>query len=358
MAQLPLSNPTIPQGSTILVTGANGLIASHIVDQFLARGYNVRGTVRNLEKSAWLRPFFASRHPSNHLELLQVSDFGAPGAWDTAVQGVSGICHVAGGANLSVKDIDKELEKELPWNESLLQAAKNEPSVKSFAYTTSAWAAWTPDPSKKIKLTEWSWNDEAIQVARSDAPPEEKGIKPFMAFKTLLEQRLWDWVKREKPAFAFNSILPETVIGEVLDPKNQGFPSTCGMVKWIFDKTNLEIFRGIPPQWHIDTHDTGLLYVAALITPGVNEERLFGFGDRYSWPKVAEILKQLYPQKDIPTLEDMGWDQTEVPNERALELLRGLGQSRWTTLEESVKALAKSFTDPEQQGAESKVNIL
>ncbi|KAI1409921.1 NAD(P)-binding protein [Hypoxylon sp. FL1857] len=358
MAKLTLSNPTIPQGSTVLVTGANGLIASHVIDQLLAAGYNVRGTVRDLKKSAWLKPLFASRHPSNHLELVQVSDLGAPGAWDGAVKGVAGIAHVAGGARLSIQDIDKELQEELPWHISLLQAAKNEPSVKSFAYTTSAWAAWTPDASKKVKLTEWSWNDHALQVARSNASPEEKGITPFMAFKTLLEQRLWDWVKKEKPSFAFNSILPETVIGEVLDPKNQGYPSTCGMVKWIFDGINLEIVRGIPPQWHVDTRDTGLLYVAALITPGVNGERLYGFGDRYSWPKVAEILKKLYPQKDIPTLEGSGWDQTEVPNERALELLRGLGQTRWTTFEESVAALAKSFTDLEQEGAESKVNIL
>ncbi|KAH9990743.1 NAD(P)-binding protein [Xylariaceae sp. FL0662B] len=344
MAKLTLSNPTIAPGSTILVTGANGLIASHVVDQFLAAGYRVRGTVRDPAKCAWMKPLFTGRHPSSHLEIVQVSDFGAPGAWDAAVRGVSAIVAVAGGVGLTVQDIDKSLEEETPWNEGLLRAAKNEPNVKSFIYTSSAWAAWTPDATKRVKLTEWSYNEHAVRIVRSDASPQEKGIMPYMAFKALLEQRIWEWVEREKPSFTFNTILPETVIGECLDPKNQGIPSTCRLVKWLLDGTNLEAMARIPPQWHTDPRDAALLYVAVLTTPGVNRERLFAFSDRYSWPRISRILKTLYPQRDIPLLEDNGWDQTDVPNKRSEELLRGLGQSGWTSLEESVKACAASIT--------------
>ncbi|KAI0897444.1 NAD(P)-binding protein [Annulohypoxylon nitens] len=335
--------PTIPQGSTILVTGANGLIASHAVDQLLAFGYNVRGTVRNPSRCTWMKPLFSSRHPSSHFELVQVSDFGAPGAWDAAVKGVAGVAAVAGAAGIMIQDVDAALAEEWPWNESLLQAAKNEPSVKSFVYTTSAWSAYTPDQTKKVKLTEWTFNEHAIEVIRSNATPEERGIKPYMAFKTLLEQRVWDWVKREKPSFTFNSILPDTVIGKCLDPKGQGSPSTCGMVKWVADGVNLDLLSSIPPQWHVDTIDCGLLYVAALITPGVNGERLFGFSDRYSWARVGQILQKLYPEKKIPVLKDNGWDQTDVPNQRAEQLIQGLGHKGWTSLEESVKACAEGF---------------
>ncbi|KAK6956160.1 hypothetical protein Daesc_001433 [Daldinia eschscholtzii] len=337
------SNPTIPRGSTVLVTGANGLIASHAVDRLLEAGYNVRGTVRNPSKCAWMVPLFASRHPSSQLEIVQVSDFGAPGAWDAAVKGVAGVVAVAGGAGLIIPDIDKALEEEFPWNESLLRAARDEGTVKAFIYTSSAWATWTPDQTKKVTLTEWTYNEDAIRIARSDAPPEEKGIRPYMAFKALLEQRIWDWVKRENPPYTFNTILPETVIGECLDPENQGVTSTCGMVKGLYEGKGLDVLAMLPPQWVSDTRDTGLLYVAALITPGVDRERLYPWSDRYSWPRIAQILKKLYPHKDIPALEDDGWDQTEVPNKRAEELIRGLGQERWTTLEETVKACAKAF---------------
>ncbi|KAI6080902.1 NAD(P)-binding protein [Hypoxylon rubiginosum] len=343
MAKPTLSDPKIPLGSTVLVTGANGLIASHVVDQLLAAGYNVRGTVRNPSKSAWMGPLFSSRHPSRRLEIVQVSDFGAPGAWDDAVKGVAGVAAVAGGAGLDLQDVEKAVEQELPWNEALLEAAKKEPSVKSFVFTSSAWAAWTPDPTKKVKLTEWSFNDHALQVVRSDTSAEEKGILPYMAFKTLLEQRIWDWINKEKPSFSFCTVLPDTVIGECLDPKNQGVPSTSGMVKQLYDGINLEVLAQIPAQWHADTRDTGLLYVAALIVPGVDRERLFGFSDRYSWPRVGQILKELYPGHDMPTLDTNGWDQTDVPNKRGEELLRVLGHNGWTKLEDSVKACAESF---------------
>lgn len=36
------------QKATVLVTGASGYIASHIIKELLSRGYNVVGTVRNL----------------------------------------------------------------------------------------------------------------------------------------------------------------------------------------------------------------------------------------------------------------------------------------------------------------------
>lgn len=40
-----VSHALLP-GSRILVTGANGYIASHVVDQLLALRYVVRGTIR------------------------------------------------------------------------------------------------------------------------------------------------------------------------------------------------------------------------------------------------------------------------------------------------------------------------
>lgn len=202
-----LPDPVIPVGSTILVTAANSLIGSHVVDQLLAVGYRVRGTVRTPSKCGWMEPLYTRRHGAGRFEMIQVADFHLPGAWDAAIQGVAGIAHVAGGVDLMVQDFEEVGKRELTeLHLPLLEAAKREPSVRSFAYTSSAWAAWMPDVDKQEKLTEWSWNERALELARSDAPRSEKGITPFMALKTQLEQDIWEWVKREKPAFAFNSI--------------------------------------------------------------------------------------------------------------------------------------------------------
>ncbi|KAH6648633.1 hypothetical protein BKA67DRAFT_661594 [Truncatella angustata] len=337
------SKRTIPLGSTILVTGGNGLIASHVVDQLLGAGYRVRATVRNPSKCAWMEPLYTKRHGNGRFDLVQVADLTSPDAWHIAVKGVAGIAHVAGPVDLMVQDFEAALKEELPIYTNLLKAAKNEKSVKSFVLTSSAWAAFTPDTSKKLKLTEWTWNEDAIELAKSDASPQEKGISNFMALKVRLEQEAWNWVKEEKPEFTFNSVLPDTVMGECLDPINQGIPSTAGMVHWVWTGENRHILEAVEPQWHIDANDTGLLYVAALTTPHVNGERLYGFGDRFSWSQVREILSRLYPDKEIPPIKESGVDQTEVPNQRGAELLRGLGRKGWTNLEESVKANALSF---------------
>lgn len=84
----PLDNPAVPKGSTVLVTGANGLLGSHIVDQFLEYGYKVRGTVRDTEKNAWLQALFDKKYGKGNFELFKVADLTAEGAFDEAVKGV------------------------------------------------------------------------------------------------------------------------------------------------------------------------------------------------------------------------------------------------------------------------------
>ena len=280
---ITITNPTIPLDSLVLVTAANGLVASHVADQFLAAGYRVRGTVRNSSKNAWMTSLFDARHGPNRFELVEVPDVYAPGVWTEVVKGVSAIAHVFGATDVYTPDFEAAAAKELPVHIALLEAARNEPTVKSFVFTSSAWAVETPDASQKRTVTEWSYNETAIALARSDASPEQKFFANYMALKTVLEQRIWEWVKKEKLPFTFNTILLSTVIGETLHPKELGMPSTAGMVKWAFTGENVQILAMMPPQWSVDTHDAAQLYVAAITTPGVNEERLFAFGERYSW---------------------------------------------------------------------------
>lgn len=82
-----IQNPAIPKGSTVLVTGANGLIASHVVDQFLENGYKVRGTVRDPVKSAWLTALFDKKYGNGAFELVQVADMAVENAYDEVVKG-------------------------------------------------------------------------------------------------------------------------------------------------------------------------------------------------------------------------------------------------------------------------------
>ncbi|KAK0619121.1 hypothetical protein B0T14DRAFT_537040 [Immersiella caudata] len=351
----PLANPLLPLDSLVLATGANGLIASHVTDQLLAYGYRVRGTVRSLSRSSYLTSLYTTRHGhSSRFSLHEIPDVSAPGTWDAAVKGVSAIAHVVGATDLGVQDADESAAEELKWQVDLLEAARRAGTVESFVFTSSAWAAWTPGTKRGVKLTGDSWNDEAVELARDKSvPAEEKGMAGFMALKTLVEKGVWEWVSREKPGFAFSAILPDTVMGECLDPKNQGIPSTAGMVQWVWENKYVDVLDMMRPQWHVDCRDVGLLYVAVLATPPrVDRERIYAFGDRYSWFKVAEILGHLFPERreQLAKVKNTGWDDTNVPVEQGEELLRRMGQDGWTKLEESVKQNAESWLKLEKQG--------
>jgi nucleoside-diphosphate-sugar epimerase len=79
--------PTIPTGSRVLVTGINGLIGAHVADQILSAGYIVRGTVRNTEKNSWVIDVFEKKYGKGKVELVQVEDLTAEGAFDDAMKG-------------------------------------------------------------------------------------------------------------------------------------------------------------------------------------------------------------------------------------------------------------------------------
>ena len=88
----PKSSITMPSlalkpGSLIFVTGVNGLIGSHVVDQLLLRGYNVREAVRDLEKPAWLQEYIRTKHSKATFELVAVPDMTSDGCYDDVVKG-------------------------------------------------------------------------------------------------------------------------------------------------------------------------------------------------------------------------------------------------------------------------------
>jgi uncharacterized protein YbjT (DUF2867 family) len=84
----PFDSPAVTPGSTILVTGANGFVGSHVADQLLQQGYKVRGTVRDTAKHQWLAELFSEKYGKENFELVTVKDMREPGAFDVAVSGI------------------------------------------------------------------------------------------------------------------------------------------------------------------------------------------------------------------------------------------------------------------------------
>jgi nucleoside-diphosphate-sugar epimerase len=345
-SQIILNDLYIPINSTVLVTGVNGLIGSHVVDQFILAGYKVRGTVRDVKKYGWMSDFFVKRHGDGKFELVQVEDMGIPGCFDEAVRDVAGVVHTTSAVTMTATSPSPAIGDNIKTVMTALESAAKEPSVKRFVLTSSAWTSASPKPNVEFKITADTWNEQAIADAWAEGEPQSNGMTIMMAGKTEAEQAAWKFMKEKKPHFTFNAILPDTVFGAILSPLDQGIPSTAGLIKMLFDGQGIDFLKMILPQYFIDVVDNAKLHVAALIHPSAENERLFGYAEPWNWNDVLQIFREMFPEKTFVEDMDLGRDISTVDNGRALQLLKEVyGMDGWTGLEESVKGNVSSFID-------------
>jgi hypothetical protein len=160
------SATTIPTGSCVLVTGASGFLASHVIWQFLNRGFRVRGTVRDLQQSQWLlEGRFKTYAENGSLELVTVPDLSIDGAFDEAIKGVAAVLHIAYITKI-VPDPNEVITPTVVGIRSIMKSAVREPSVKEIMFTSSALAAspLKQDVDNGI-VDRDSWNDTVLEAA-------------------------------------------------------------------------------------------------------------------------------------------------------------------------------------------------
>lgn len=151
--------PALPSGSLVTVTGANGFIAGHVCDQFLAAGYRVRGTVRSPDRTKWLQDLFDSRYGAGKFSMTKVEDIIAEGSFDEAAQGAAAFVHIA--ADVA---IPAEPEPYIPRTTdgvlNTLKSAAKEPKIKRFVLTSSTMACAPWQPGVEYTLEADAYNEK------------------------------------------------------------------------------------------------------------------------------------------------------------------------------------------------------
>ncbi|EUC49301.1 hypothetical protein COCMIDRAFT_1953 [Bipolaris oryzae ATCC 44560] len=329
-------------GTTVFVTGVNGLIGSHITDQLLKRGYNVRGAVRNAEKHQYLVDYFSEKHKGVKLELVNVPDMTIEGCYDDFMQGIDGFIHVAAPISES-SDIKVAIPIAVKGAVNALKACAKTPSVKRFVFTSSSIAATFPQPDVEFSIDEDTFNEEALRRVREQG--NGAGLLGYAVMKTETEMAIVKWMEENKPSFVLNSILPNVNFSALLIPERQGKPSTIEWAHFAWTSTNLDAFTAFAgPQWYVHTVDCALLHVAALIYNDVHSERIFAFAEPWSYNKMMDIWRKQYPEKEFPeNIKGLGEDKMKVPNQRAEELLKRIKGSVWESLEKAVKEMADQW---------------
>lgn len=207
-----ISSPAIPYGSLVAVSGVNGFIGSHVADQALAAGFRVRGTTRSLRRGGWAQEYFKNKYGSDVFELFEVPDMTVDGAFDSALDGVSGFLHVASDMSNST-DPDVVIGNAVNGVLNALRAAKKQGAgMKRFVFTSSSTAATLPKPGEVFNVTAESWNDEAVEMEwkedafeKSSESVKNKAFITYAASKTESERAVWKWAGEVEHEFVINT---------------------------------------------------------------------------------------------------------------------------------------------------------
>ncbi|KAI0000835.1 hypothetical protein BJV74DRAFT_116510 [Russula compacta] len=202
----------------VLVTGANGYLAVWVVKKYLEAGYSVRGTVRSLSKSAFLKDKFG--HYGDRFELVVVEDITKDGAFDEAVRGVDAIAHTASPFHYNLKSPDDIIIPAVRGTTSILNSAlKHRKTIKRFVLTSSIVAVCDASVQVAASFNESNWNDasvEAVNTKGSEAGP----FVIYQASKTLAEKAAWDFVAAHKSEISWDLVAlnPPWIFGPSLSP--------------------------------------------------------------------------------------------------------------------------------------------
>ncbi|MBA0595424.1 hypothetical protein Gorai_012294, partial [Gossypium raimondii] len=82
------------EGEIVCVTGGSGFIGSWLIKLLLERGYVVRATVRDPDNSKKVKHLLELPKAETHLTLWK-ADLAEEGSFDDAIQGCTGVFHVA-----------------------------------------------------------------------------------------------------------------------------------------------------------------------------------------------------------------------------------------------------------------------
>lgn len=213
--------------------------------------------------------------------------------------GCDGMIHVASVVGFEA-DPHNIITPSLAFINNALAAAEKEQSIKRLVFTSSSAAVSQKKINEVYNLTDKMWADWAVEVAWAPPPyTMERALANYYASKVLAEQILWKYVEEKKPHFAVSSVLPDFIIGLGVDVEKQGYASSMGVFKQMFDDSGAT-WRSFGPQWCVDGVDTALLHVATLLHPHQKGERIFAYAHRKTWTDFVQRLKKMYPDHIFP----------------------------------------------------------
>ncbi|CAK9440032.1 uncharacterized protein LODBEIA_P41320 [Lodderomyces beijingensis] len=281
----------------IILSGATGFIAQHIVKELLAKNYTVVSTVRSIAKGDHLLQLFGS---SPKLSYEIVEDVAKPGAFDQVLESnpdATIFIHTASPFHFKTDDVAKDLlTPAVEGTKNALSAIqKYGKNIKRVVITSSYAAVSTASEQNDPKrvFTEKDWNQVTWDEAVSNA------FMGYRASKTFAERAAWDFIKENDSQFILTTINPSFVFGPQYADVKENLNTSSEVINAI---TKLNRDDKIPPfkgGW-VDVRDVAKAHVAAFEKPEAEHQRLLMNTGLFTEQTIVDLVRAKFPQLDIP----------------------------------------------------------
>lgn len=261
---------------TVLVTGGTGFLAGHCVARLARDGYQVRFTVRSVDKARQARSVLEAAGVPDTSLTFAVADLTSDANWAEAMAGCDYVLHVASplprGAAGNRGDVVALAREAVP---RVLGAARDA-GVRRLVLTSSFAAIGYGHPRNTERaFTERDWTNA-----------ESLSVTPYVRAKTLAERAAWAYAEQHS-GMELAVVNPVGIFGPVLGP---GTPGSVGVIKAMLDGD----MPRTPRLWTsvVDVRDLADLHVRVMTSPKAAGERfLAAAGDAISFRHIAQTLR-------------------------------------------------------------------
>lgn len=273
----------------VLVTGVSGYLAEHCMVQLLEAGYQVRGTLRSLDRAEAMQQIAAAN--SAHAENFELvaADLTKDEGWDTAAAGCTYVLHVASPFPATIPDDENELIRPAVGGTRRVLGAAARNGVRRVVQTSSVAAVSSAHPDQNRMFTEEDWS-----LLDGD-------IDPYPKSKTLAEQAAWEFINslEGEQKLELAAINPGYILGPVLDDRSR---TSTELLEVLMTGSLPGLAR---MHFHIvDVRDVAAAHIAAMTIPEAAGKRFLCVAGGIWLPEVAEILSREFGAKGykVPTL--------------------------------------------------------
>ncbi|GME96476.1 unnamed protein product [[Candida] boidinii] len=336
----------------VLVTGANGFVATHVVDVLLSKGYKVIGTARSEAKYETLLKEFKAKYPHGNISFEIVKDIATANAFDEVLKKHSDIKHVIHTATPVVFGLDKSPEEvyrapAVEGTKNILTAIRDYGrQVEHVVITSSQGTMIEFDRVVQPLIDENYWSSLTWdQVGDND-------MKGYVASKKLAEKAAWDFTKTESPNFALTTITPpyifgpqvfDSQVGKTLNASNQVLVNTLSI-----DPKTTEAQKG-NHGLYVDVRDVASAHVAPLTTTTTNNKRLLPVAGSFSIQSLLDAINKIPSLKGKVAVGDSSYIDSEEYHKTKSTFnnsltVKLLGNIQFTQLEKVVSDTIEQYS--------------